>query len=195
MKNCIENCIFLVILNKNDYLCVRKRKISINICIKMKNKSSRQDLILEIISKHRVRSQEELVSMLSNSGLSVTQATLSRDLKELQLAKIADDEGYYYRQQNTGQYHNSSVNRSGHIADGVHSMEFTGNLALIKTEPGFASVISSIIDKGVTGGGVMGTVSGDDTLLVVIRENTNTDDVVEALSRVLPGIEKKLIKL
>lgn len=160
----------------------------------MKNKSSRQDIILNLVTQNRIHSQEELAAMLSKMGMEVTQATLSRDLKELKLVKVIDENGYYYRHQSSLASRTSSVNRSGHIADGIYTIEFAGNLAVIKTEPGFASVISSIIDKGVTLNLVMGTISGDDTLLVVFRKPEVVDEVMEVLSHLLPGIEKKLIK-
>ena len=160
----------------------------------MKNKIARQNLILELISKRRIQSQEELSKLLEKSDVYVTQATLSRDLKELQLIKISDADGYYYHQQSSNSYRITAVNRSGHIVDGVKTIQFAGNLGIIKTEPGFANVISSIIDKGIFIKNILGTVSGDDTLLVVFKKEDEWASVLKGLEEILPGISLKLLK-
>lgn len=153
----------------------------------MYDKNSRQNTIKELVKAGLVHSQEELQELLNERGFAATQATLSRDMKALGIVKMHDpDYGYSYRMP-YGPGNNVSPAPGIISAEGIQSIEFSGNLAVIKTRPGYASVIAAILDSSHLTS-VMGTVAGDDTVLLVIRDGFIRSEVVESLSQVLPGI-------
>lgn len=156
----------------------------------MSEKSNRINAVRAIIGSGNIQSQEELIGRLEESGYAVTQATLSRDLKELGVAKVYDKRyGYCYRlstYENTAQ----SAYREVTPSDGILSIEFCGNLAVIKTIPSFASVVASVIDRNISLE-VAGTIAGDDTIFAVIREGFQQQQVISVLERFLPGIRLK----
>lgn len=143
--------------------------------------------ISSIISKSHIGSQEELVRKLKENGIDVTQATLSRDLKTLQVVKLPVGDGYRY---SVGHRHSITPRGS---ADSILSIDATGNLAVIKTVPGFASVIASSLDNHVKNSNLMGTIAGDDTVLVILRTPSSIVEIVEEAENHIPGIKNKLI--
>lgn len=159
----------------------------------MYDKNSRQNTIKELVKAEMVHSQEELQELLNERGYAATQATLSRDMKALGIVKMHDPEhGYNYRMPFSGEKHpflsgNSSLG-------GIISIEFGSSFAVIKTRPGFASVIAAILDSSIQDV-LMGTIAGDDAVLLIIRESYPRISVLNSLSAVLPGIENKIINI
>ncbi len=157
----------------------------------MYDKNSRQNTIKELVKAGMVHSQEELQALLNERGYAATQATLSRDMKALGIVKMHDSEhGYSYRI--------PFVNVERHLAaghdvslDGVLSLEFAASMAVIKTRPGYASVVAAILDASPQEA-IMGTVAGDDTLLIILRERFSRSAVISTLASALPGIENKI---
>ena len=133
------------------------------------NKKLRQDAIVRILETETVSSQKSLRKALIVKGLSVTQATLSRDLKELGVIKTVDDEGgykYAFRE-----------NRSAPL---FWSCEVSGNLLVVRTEAGMAPAVAYRIDEmGLAG--VLGTVAGEDTLLAVVADGHDACQVKREL--------------
>ncbi|MEK7720251.1 MAG: hypothetical protein AAB347_11730 [Bacteroidota bacterium] len=162
----------------------------------MKNKEERFELIKQIISGEVISNQDDLQLRLHAKGMEVTQATLSRDLKSLQVIKVSDAKaGYAYRMPSYDLLH-SSHNESGSsrfdfLADGVLGIEFSGNLGVIKTLPGFASSTAVAIDESGCKE-ILGTIAGDDTILVVIRDGVGRNDVTRALVGIMPKLENRL---
>lgn len=160
----------------------------------MRNKNSRLDAIKIIISCKEIGSQEELLEALRNEGFTLTQATLSRDLKQLKVAKAASMNGnYVYVLPNNTMYKRSTetVNVSDVMqqrANGFISINFSGNIAVIKTRPGYASSLAYDIDD-LNCHEIIGTIAGDDTILLVIRENMTHTAVIKALREVIPYIQ------
>lgn len=155
----------------------------------MAEKDNRLNAVRALVGSGNIQSQEELIGKLEEAGYSVTQATLSRDLKQLGVAKIYDNHyGYCYRL-STDSTHPATY-KEATPSDGIQSIEFCGNMAIIKTMPGFASVVASVIDRIVTLE-IAGTIAGDDTVFVAIRENFSRQQVIFALDRCLPGIKNK----
>ena len=116
----------------------------------MKRKSNRLDAIKMIISGKEVGSQEELLKALENEGFEVTQATLSRDLKQLKVAKAANINGkYVYVLPNNIMYKRSNTQSTSEMLmnSGFVSLQFSGNLAIIRTRPGYASSMAYDIDN------------------------------------------------
>ncbi len=154
----------------------------------MKGKNDRLAVLRMILSNCEVSSQENLIRELEREGHKVTQATLSRDLRELNAAKMMGPNGYIYVLPDHPHYkrtvkpstYSEYRNTAGYIG-----MEFSGNLAVIRTKPGHAGVISSEIDN-CNLEAVCGTVAGDDTIIVVIREGYSKEDVITQLSRCVP---------
>jgi len=155
----------------------------------MYDKNSRQNTIKELVKAGMVHSQEELQELLNERGFAATQATLSRDMKALGIVKMHDPEyGYSYRMPYA---QSNGVSSTPNIisAEGIQSIEFSGSLAVIKTRPGFANVVGAILDASHVPS-LMGTIAGDDTVLLVLRDIYTRSEVLESLSEVLPGIAR-----
>ena len=158
----------------------------------MKSKNNRLDAIKIIISSKEVGSQEELLQELQKEGYSLTQATLSRDLKQLKVAKAASMNGnYVYVLPNNTMYKRMTEQHSVTEMlrfNGVVNLEFSGNLAVIKTRPGYASSVAYDIDNH-NFEEILGTIAGDDTILLVIREGSSRTSVLDALSFIIPNVK------
>lgn len=154
----------------------------------MKTKNSRLEALRLIISSQQLGNQEEVMKALKREGFHVTQATLSRDLKQLKVAKASTLGGSYiyvlpnetmYRRVSTA----ASVREMMQMA-GFLSIHFAGNMGVIKTRPGYASALAWNIDRGNIPQ-ILGTIAGDDTIFVVIREGCSPDEVKKALDNAI----------
>ncbi len=160
----------------------------------MKNKHSRLNTIRVIISGQRMSNQDELLRQLLGLGYECTQATLSRDLKELGVTKevVAGGECIYLLP-DSPLHPNAEIPYGVQMSGGVVSVAFSANIAVVKTRMGYARGIAGDIDRcGFES--VLGTVAGDDTILIVVREGYTKQDVLLQLERIIPEI-KTLIKL
>ena len=138
-------------------------------------KEQRLQAIHEILTSQQVGSQDELQQLLSAKGFSVTQATLSRDIRALRVAKRPTrDGGYVYVPENPAQV----VPGSGKGL--VESLEFSGQLAVLKTRPGYAAAVASEIDKH-SPREICGTIAGDDTILIIPREGVSREEIKAVL--------------
>ena len=157
----------------------------------MQVKNDRLEALRLIISSQQLGSQDELLNALQKEGFKLTQATLSRDLKQLKVAKAATMGGnYVYVLPNETMY--KRVNTPNSIREmmkvpGFVSINFSGNMGVIKTRPGYASSIAWNIDNSDIPE-IIGTIAGDDTIFIVIKEGVNYQDVTEALSDVVPNM-------
>jgi transcriptional regulator of arginine metabolism len=156
----------------------------------MGNRTERLLAIKDLITSHKISSQEELLSLLDERGLNYTQATLSRDLKFLKVNKIADPEkGYIYEL--AEQHIPSNDLAESYAAQGFISLQFAHHLSIIKTIPGYASSIASLIDRA-SPFEIVGTIAGDDTILIIPHDNVSESDVVNALVLIIPDLKDKL---
>ena len=157
----------------------------------MKTKNSRLDSIKMIISSKEVGSQEELLQELAKEGFQLTQATLSRDLKQLKVAKAASMNGnYVYVLPNNTMYKRMTEPQSASEMlrhNGFVSIEFSDNIAVIKTRPGYASSLAYDIDNNHFHE-IIGTIAGDDTIMLVVREGCTRTSVKQALAHIIPNI-------
>ena len=160
----------------------------------MNNKHSRLSAIRVIIAGQRIGSQDELLKQLLALGYECTQATLSRDLKELEVTKevVAGGECIYLLPDSPLHPH-ADIPYGVQMSGGVVSVAFSANIAVIKTRSGDAGGIAKDIDR-CNFESVLGTVAGDDTLLLVVKEGYTKNDVQLQLERIIPEI-KTLIKL
>ena len=155
----------------------------------MNQKTQRLATIRKIIRSELIGSQEELIARLAECGINITQSTLSRDLKFMNVAKVPHkNKGYIYVLPNTVQH---EVNVSSNISDNITGLTFSGNLGVMKTKSGYASAISVPIDN-LNCPSILSTIAGDNTVLIIMREDANRNQVVEALLRIFPMLSNVL---
>ena len=154
----------------------------------MKTKDRRLEAIKMIISGKEVGSQEEVLNELRKEGFTLTQATLSRDLKQLKVAKAASMNGkYVYVLPNETLFRRSHKPLSaGEMLSnpGFLSINFSGNLGVIKTRPGYASSIAYNIDNSNVPE-ILGTIAGDDTIIIVLREGVDHNALIDGINDIV----------
>lgn len=158
----------------------------------MKSKNSRLQTLRMLISSQELCCQDDVLKALEKEGYKVTQATLSRDMKQLKVAKATSLGGrYFYVLPNETMYKRvSSPKRAAEmlLTSGFMSVNFSGNLGVIKTRPGYASSLAFNIDNsGIPS--VIGTIAGDDTIFIVIKDGCTSVEVVEELKDVIPDVK------
>lgn len=157
----------------------------------MKSKNYRLETLKMLISSKEYCSQDDILKALEKEGFSVTQATLSRDMKQLKIAKAASMNGkYVFVLPNETMYRrvpNPPTAREMLQTPGFISIKFSGNLAIIRTRPGYASSIAYNIDNGNIAG-ILGTIAGDDTIFLAIAATAEPRAIVRGLEPVIPGI-------
>ena len=157
----------------------------------MKNKRARLQVIMELIRKNCIGSQEELSKMLADKGHSVTQATLSRDLKLLKITKVATDMGGYMyiipdsnkiqdKMLSTGQTSLKDATMQSFV-----SIQFSGHTAVIKTRNGYAGGLAYDLDMSQPPES-LGTIAGADTVFAVLREDVSREQALQLFSKFLP---------
>lgn len=132
------------------------------------NKGQRHIKIREIIANHEIETQDELVEKLREAGFNVTQATVSRDIKELHLVKVPTADGRYKYSLPADQRFNPLQKLKRVLIDSFVSIDYSGNLVVMKTMPGNANAVGALIDN-LDWDEVMGTICGDDTVLIICR--------------------------
>lgn len=147
-------------------------------------RTSRQTKILEIISKKDIETQEELVAELKKVNFNVTQATVSRDIKELGLIKVlGESRKYKYALEKTGNS-NISVKLTNLFRESVISIDSANNLIVVKTLSGSANAAAVMVDKSGYDG-VLGCIAGDDTFLIVCRNEEVVEKVLQKLHDII----------
>ena len=157
----------------------------------MKKKANRLDAIKMIISSKDISSQEELLQALGKEGFELTQATLSRDLKQLKVVKAANMNGkYVYVLPNNIMYKRSNDQSASEMlmTSGFVSLHFSKNIAVIRTRPGHASSMACDIENRECPA-VLGTIAGDDTIMMVLHEAASHEEVRVFLSQIIPNMK------
>ena len=145
---------------------------------------SRQNKILELIENYEIETQDKLASMLRDFGYEVTQATISRDIKELQLIKTLSSSGKYKYAVAANQEGLVSDRLSNIYRETVKSTAYSGNIVLLKTLSGCANAAAEALDSmGLPH--VIGSVAGDNTIMFVVDDPKNSPDVVTMLHDML----------
>lgn len=143
---------------------------------------SRQNKLLELIADHEISTQDELVQMLENAGYKVTQATISRDIKELNIIKVLSPTGKYkysVSPSNAGVVNNRFLKI---FKETILSMQSSGNLILVKTLSGCGNAAAEAIDSlGIDH--MLGCVAGDNTILIVTESEEYTQDIIEQFNQ------------
>ena len=151
----------------------------------MNQKSKRLSIIRKIIRSEYISSQEELIKRLEECGVQITQSTLSRDLKYMHVAKVPHKEkGYIYVLPNNSR---DDLVISPNITDNITDIAFSGNMCVISTKPGYASAISVPIDnRGISE--ILGTIAGDNTILLILRDGFDMEMLMEQLYMLFPSL-------
>ena len=141
-------------------------------------KKNRQMKILEIITRHEVETQDDLIDLLKEENYYVTQATISRDIRELDLIKITTPSGKY--KYTVGAHSTHDASKKHHIGsaiiNSVRSIEYGGNLIVIKTNPGMSDAVAIEVDN-ISAHEILGCIAGDDTVFVAMRDALSAEKV------------------
>ena len=147
-------------------------------------KSQRQSRILELISKYEIETQDDMMLRLKNEGFKVTQATVSRDLKELKLTKVPTARGTYRYSVNSGRYHAGNVKFNSAMADSIVGVDYSLNNVVIKTYPGLAQAVASAVDT-LNMHNILGCVAGDDTIIIVTRDEESSLEISNKMKELM----------
>lgn len=158
-------------------------------------KVARHALIKETLRSSAIRSQSDLVDRLARRGVAATQATVSRDLEELQAYKIRDDGGQRYAipeeghhaGQTAGDAEPATTRMSRLLTELLVSAEASANLVVLRTPPGAAQFLASAIDTSMLTD-VLGTIAGDDTVLVITKDPTGGEDLAATFLALAQGV-------
>lgn len=151
----------------------------------MQSRADRHQKIVELIEQHEIGTQLELQEALSNAGFSVNQATLSRDIRELELVKVNSGGRYRYaRRQNLQPTTTTMHAVLTPLRQFVHDIDWSGNTVVISTDSGAAPSVAEAIDK-LRLTDVLGTVAGDNTIILVVRRDAIASTVVGQLKSLL----------
>lgn len=154
-------------------------------------KAARQARLIDLLAQHEVRSQAELAELLARDGLQVTQGTLSRDLVELGAYRVRGPGGHLVyavpgdggdRTPHVGEFASFEGRLARLCSEVLVSAEASANLVVVRTPPGAAQYFASAIDR-VGWGTILGTIAGDDTILLITRSPTGGDALARALMR------------
>ncbi|ACX64393.1 transcriptional regulator ArgR [Paenibacillus sp. FSL H8-0457] len=143
-------------------------------------KGQRHIKIRDIITHQDIETQDELVDALRAEGFQVTQATISRDIKELLLIKVPTDDGRYKYSMPTDQRYNPVQKLKRALVDNFVYIDRTGNLVVMKCLPGTANSVAVLLDN-MEWSQIMGTICGDDTILLICRTEADGEHVVSQI--------------
>lgn len=155
----------------------------------MKERLTRLKTIRKLIKNYRIESQDALLAYLEKEGYEVTQATLSRDLKLLKVGKVSDgNAGYVYSLPGEEERQESEQVYVQDLLRGYVSIDWSGNIVVIKTFPGHANTVSSALDN-MNMDEILGTVAGDNCLFACLRQGVTGEQFMTELKRRIPEIE------
>lgn len=147
-------------------------------------KSRRQAKILELIRNYEINTQDGLLLKLNECGFNVTQATVSRDIKEMKLQKVVTSDGKYKYVAASRTPQSFSGNLNSLFSSSVNSVDNAGNMIVLKTASGMAQGVCAAIDA-VEIDGIVGTIAGDDTIFVVAKNDASAASVVSLLKKLI----------
>ncbi|MBM7648127.1 transcriptional regulator of arginine metabolism [Bacillus ectoiniformans] len=148
------------------------------------NKGQRHIKIRELIANNEIETQDDLVDRLKSAGYNVTQATVSRDIKELHLVKVPLMDGRYKYSLPADQRFNPLQKLKRTLVDSFVSIDSAGHFVVMKTLPGNAQAVGALIDN-LDWEEIMGTICGDDTCLLICRAPENTSIISERFLEML----------
>ncbi|MDR1550103.1 MAG: arginine repressor [Hungatella sp.] len=148
-------------------------------------KLERHSKIVELIGKHEIETQEELADYLNQAGFAVTQATVSRDIRELKLTKVQSESGKqrYMVLQNQGSFSDKYIRI---LRDGFLTMDMAQNILVVKTVSGMAMAVAAALDA-LSFSEMVGCIAGDDTIMCAIRSADDTILMMDKLKKLITG--------
>ena len=148
-------------------------------------KSLRQQKILELIEEFESETQEELIFYLNKYGFEATQATISRDIRELKLTKVTSSVGNYkYAVQGAAQDTAPLPKFNGALIDSITKVSYANNIIVLKTFPGLANAIGAGIDA-IHSPEILGCIAGDDTVMVVVSSDGAAEDLSDKIKHMM----------
>ena len=143
-------------------------------------KANRQKKILELVNRYHIETQDDLIDRLMAEGYTVTQATVSRDIRELQLTKVLTNRGTYRYVAPKREDMVSGLKFNAALVDSIISVEYALNIIVIKTYPCMAQAVASGVDA-LNLSGILGCVAGDDTIIIVTVEESTSREISETI--------------
>ncbi len=143
-------------------------------------KNARHEQILQLIEIYDIETQEELAEKLNEKGFTVTQATVSRDIRQLQLRKITESDGKSHYALGGGYHVDLSRKYKRVLKDAFVSADHAGNIIVIHTVSGMAMAAAAALDS-LDWREILGCIAGDDTIMVVIREPDEATDIIKRI--------------
>ena len=150
-------------------------------------KKNRQEKLLELISRYEIDTQEELIARLREHGYDATQATISRDIRELKIAKMTTGKGTYRYVLPKQIESSGGMKFSAALIDSILSVDYACNTVVFKTYPGLAQAVAVAID-GMNLHQVLGCVAGDDTILAVARDEDSAKMIADRIHDLLKNL-------
>ena len=147
-------------------------------------KTKRHSKILELISEKDIATQEDLLVYLRKSGFDVTQATVSRDIKELRLVKTMVSDGKYRYSPASGESNSDIGTKHAVFSQSAKSVDYANNMVVIKCFTGMANAACAVLDA-MNHDGVVGTLAGDDTIFVLMRDEKTAVTLVENIKKLI----------
>ncbi len=147
-------------------------------------KNTRQKQILSLISDYEITTQEELIEKLRESGFNVTQATVSRDIKQLKLIKIAGENDTYKYAISSEGTQTINAKYTNILMETVTEIDYAGNLIVVKTFNGMAMAAGAAIDA-MRWNGVLGCIAGDDTIFIAVRSEAFAKEISERIQTLI----------
>ena len=147
-------------------------------------KKNRQEKLLELISRYEIETQDELIECLREHGYDVTQATVSRDIRELKIAKMTTGRGTYRYVLPKQAPRTAGPGFSATLVDSIISVDSACNIVVIKTYPGLANAVAVGIDN-LNFSQILGCVAGDDTIMIATRDYESADMICNRLHELL----------
>lgn len=155
----------------------------------MKDRNLRLKSIKKLIKSNKIKSQDELLNLLTADGFEVTQATLSRDLKLLKVGKISDgNNGYVYTVPEEDSLSENDQIYAQDFMRGYISIDFSGNICVIKTLGGYAHSVTNALDS-MNIEEILGTIAGENCIFVCMREGVKAQDFLSKLKEKIPELE------
>lgn len=160
------------------------------------SKGDKIEILRRLLTNNQMGSQDEVLKAMAKKGFPLTQSSLSRYMKQLKVVKTSDHKGrYIYVLPDETMYKRvhkvQMADADPMLAAGFESIQFAGNMGVIRTKPGYASGIALYIDRNQLPE-VLGTIAGDDTIFMVIRHDVPLNEVLDSLEMIIPGVNLKL---
>ena len=147
-------------------------------------KIKRQSKIIEIIKENNIETQEEIAAILKKAGYNATQATISRDIRELKLTKIISEDGRQRYSLMASEDNENTKKFNRIFKDGVTSLDYAQNIIVIKTLNGMAMAVAAVLDN-MNNGEIIGSIAGDDTIFCVVKSEEKALKILDKLKNIL----------